>query len=121
MISICSGFEDRRSAPTLQQVHHLSPASRTNISGVAVYFPKHCFQLTLQSTLPTLIIVLRSHCTHLHYCTSKNNTMGKKKVLVSYGVDIDAVSLSTQYAIEDSDNKAGRRLARVIWRGGLDK
>jgi len=47
--------------------------------------------------------------------------MGKKKVLVSYGVDIDAVSLSTQYAIEDSDNKAGRRLARVIWRGGLDK
>lgn len=36
-ISICqSGLEDRRSAPTLQQLHHQSPVSRSNISGVAV-------------------------------------------------------------------------------------
>lgn len=47
--------------------------------------------------------------------------MGKKKVLVSYGVDIDAVSLAMRQTLKFSDNKAGSRLARIIWGGGLDK
>lgn len=47
--------------------------------------------------------------------------MGKKKVLVSYGVDIDAVSLPILHANEASDIKTGRRLAWIIRRRGLDE
>jgi hypothetical protein len=75
----------------------------------------------LQFALSTLIIVSSLYLQLSPHISFRSKTMGKKKVLVSYGVDIDAVSLPAQRAISVSDNQAGRRLARVIWRGGLDK
>lgn len=44
--------------------------------------------------------------------------MGKKKVLVSYGVDIDAVRATASDCISELTS-AGRWMAWLIWRGRL--